>query len=84
MRRGQASGYLIDARDVLQLPKMVLVDFGQHFRCGTGQSNRTLEITTLPMLDGGVGLPHRCVVGTGLDVMRIDDCLFLTLDACPC
>ncbi|MGY8676606.1 hypothetical protein Q2941_02130 [Bradyrhizobium sp. UFLA05-153] len=54
----------------------------QHFRCGTGQSNRTLKITTLPMLDGGVYLPHRCVVGTGLDVMRVADCVFLTLDAC--
>ena len=52
----QPVGYLMDARDILQLPEMVLVDCGQHFRCGTGQSNRTLEITTLPMLDGGVDL----------------------------
>jgi hypothetical protein len=40
----------------LQLPEMVLVEVGQHFRCGTGQRNRTLEITTLPMLDGSVDL----------------------------
>jgi hypothetical protein len=32
----------------LQLPEVELVDVGQHFRCGTGQSNRTLEITTPP------------------------------------
>ena len=69
----QPVGYLIDARDALQLPEMVLVDCGQHFRCGTGRSNRTLEITTLLMLDGGVDLPHRCVVRTGLDVMRVAD-----------
>src|SRR5205085_6864698 len=30
--------------------------------------------------DGGVDLSHRCVVGTSLDVMRVADCLFLTLE----
>ena len=74
----QPVGYVIDARDVLQLPEMGLVDVGQHFRRVTGQSNRTLEITTPPMLDRGVDLLHRCVVGTGLDVMRVADRLFLT------
>ncbi|HZC96819.1 MAG TPA: hypothetical protein VE267_11950, partial [Bradyrhizobium sp.] len=77
----QPVGYLVDARDVLQLTEMGFIDVGQHFRCGTGKSDRTLEITTPPMLDGGVDLPHRCVVGTGLDVVRVADCLFLTLDA---
>jgi hypothetical protein len=35
------------------------------------------------MLDRGVDLPHRCVAGTGLDVVRGTDCLFLMLDAAP-
>ena len=35
--------------------------------------NRALEITTPPMLDGGVDLPHRCVPGTGFDAMRVAD-----------
>lgn len=80
----QPVGYVAEARDVLQLPETRLVDFRQHFRRRTGQSNRTLKITMPPMLDGSVDLPHRGVSGTGLDVMRVADRLFLTLDASPC
>jgi hypothetical protein len=35
------------------------------------------------MFDGGVDLPHRCVLCTGFDVVRVADCLCLTLDASP-
>jgi len=77
----QPIGNHVDARDVLHPPKMGLIDVGQHCFGSTGQCNRALEITTPPMLDGGVDLPHRCVPGTGFDAMRVADCLFLALDA---
>jgi hypothetical protein len=35
------------------------------------------------MCDGGVDLPHRCVVATSFDVVRVADCLSLTVDAAP-
>jgi hypothetical protein len=69
----QPIGNLVDPRDVLPLWVLQLIDFGQHSFCRASERDRALEITTPPMFDSGVDLPHRCIVATSLDVVRATD-----------
>src|ERR1700730_6826185 len=63
----QPIGNLVDPHDVLQLSVLRLIDFGQHSFGRASERDRALEITTPPMFDSGVDLPHRCMVSTSFD-----------------
>src|ERR1700722_17798161 len=69
----QPIGNLVDTRDVLQLSVPRLIDFGQHSLCRASERDRALEITTPPMFDSGVDLPHRRIVATSFNVVRAAD-----------
>ena len=69
----QPIGNLVDPRDVLQLSVLRFIDFRQHPFCRASERDRALEITTPPMFDSGMDLPHRCIVATSFDVVGATD-----------